>query len=85
MSDGLVAAMTLVVGSCSGVSKGPLSWSSPDVKSELQCMDLWRRCPVAGGPVVMVFFGASLAYLLFRAHCQNRSCQSPVWRVICLA
>jgi hypothetical protein len=44
MSEGLVAAMTLVVGSCSGVSDGPLRWSSPVVKSELRFrLDLWRR------------------------------------------
>jgi hypothetical protein len=48
MSDGLVAAMTLVVGACSGVSEGPSSWSSPAVKSERQCSwtygddALWR-------------------------------------------
>jgi hypothetical protein len=39
-------------------------------------LELWQRCPVAVGPVVMDFFGASLAYLIFGAHCQNRSCQS---------
>jgi hypothetical protein len=38
MSDGLVAKMTLVVNSCSGVSEGPSSWSSSAVKSELWCI-----------------------------------------------
>jgi hypothetical protein len=64
MGDGLVAVMTLVVGSCSGVFGGRSRWSSPTVKSEPRLrLDLWRRCPVAGGPLVMVFFGASLAYI----------------------
>jgi hypothetical protein len=75
MSDGLVAAMTLVVGSCSGMFDGSSCWASPVVKSELRLqLDLWQRCPMAGGPIVMVFIGVSLAYLLFKAHFQNRSC-----------
>jgi len=36
MSDGLVAAMTLVVGSCSGMSDGSSCWSPRVVKSELR-------------------------------------------------
>jgi hypothetical protein len=73
MRDGLVTSVTLVVDSCSSVSDGPSRWSSPAVKSELRSRLLWQRCPVVGGPVVMVFFGASLAYLLFEAHHQNQS------------
>jgi hypothetical protein len=46
MSDGLVAAMTLIVRFCSGVSEGlrvdlPLPWNR-----SCGCLDLWRRCPV---------------------------------------
>jgi hypothetical protein len=68
MSDGLVVAMTLVVGSCSGVFNESSCWASPAVKSELRLrLDLWQRCPMAGGPIVMVFIGVSLVYLLFRA------------------
>jgi hypothetical protein len=79
MSDGLVAAMILVVGFCFGVFDGPLRWSFPAVKAKLRlCLDLWRRWPMAGGPVVMVFFDASLAHLLFRAYWQNRCYQFSV-------
>jgi hypothetical protein len=77
MSDGLVAAMTLVVGSFSGVSKSFMlvfPWCEVGAAVAVGPMAMM---PYGEWSDVMVFFGASLAYLLFRAHRQNRSCQSP--------
>jgi hypothetical protein len=48
LSDGLVATVTLVVGSCSGVSEGPSSWSSHAVKSELRCVGPVATMPCDG-------------------------------------
>jgi hypothetical protein len=36
MSDGLVAAMILIAGSCFGVFDGPLRWSFSAVKAKLR-------------------------------------------------